>query len=248
MLCYNDNFQFGTYYLNKCLPSVAYVLNKYLPSVAYVNYKLTCSNFSFVYRAGQSNLVAAVRASRKRRGVPEQQEDEDLLNLNAECDEETEAGADFTLPGSHVQTASGRIWTPRGPNSIPPAPPSHAAKTILIPSGDRNWRERPFNKKARVPNTILGALIRHHYPQIVLDTSLVPPSYEAASKWRHWYMRGPDADPSAELCAEKARYKWPDEQTELKDKWMKTLERCCEKLARNQIYNARIYAVVAYYA
>jgi len=61
--------------------------------------------------AGQSNLVAAVRASRKRRGVPEQQEDEDLLNLNAECDEETEAGADFTLPGSHVQTASGRIWT-----------------------------------------------------------------------------------------------------------------------------------------
>ena len=35
---------------------------------------------------------------------------------------------------------------------------------------------------------------------------------------------------------------------ELKDKWMKTLERCCEKLARNQIYNARIYAVVAYYA
>ena len=29
---------------------------------------------------------------------------------------------------------------------------------------------------------------------------------------------------------------------------MKTLERCCEKLARNQIYNARIYAVVAYYA
>jgi hypothetical protein len=60
-----------------------------------------------------------VRVSRKRRGVPEQQEDEDLLNLNAECDEETEAGANFTLPGSHVQTASGRIWTPRGPNSIP---------------------------------------------------------------------------------------------------------------------------------
>ena len=61
MLCYNDNFQFGTYYLNKCLPSVAYVLNKYLPSVAYVNYKLTCSNFSFVYRAGQSNLSAMKR-------------------------------------------------------------------------------------------------------------------------------------------------------------------------------------------
>ncbi|RLN29708.1 hypothetical protein C2845_PM05G19560 [Panicum miliaceum] len=178
--------------------------------------------------AGQRNLVAAMRASRKRRGVPEQQENEELLNLNAECDEEAESGADFTLPGSHIQTASERIWTPRGPNSIPPAPPSHAAKTVLIPAGDRNWIERPFKKSGRVPNTILGALLRHHYPQTVLDTSQRPPSYEASSKWRHWYMRGQDADPSAELCAEKvkvdfmARYKWPDEEPELEDKWMKT--------------------------
>lgn len=167
MLCYNDNFQFGTYYLNKCLPSVAYVLNKYLPSAAYVNYKLTCSNFSFVYRAGQSNLVAAVRASRKRRGVPEQQEDEDLLNLNAECDEETETGEDFTLPGSHVQTASGRIWTPRGPNSIPPAPPSHAAKTVLIPSGDRYYLIAVF-LILNLATTIKIEVSTHFLPEIIV--------------------------------------------------------------------------------
>ncbi|RLN08645.1 hypothetical protein C2845_PM11G04130 [Panicum miliaceum] len=95
--------------------------------------------------------------------------------------------------------------------------------------------------------------MRHHYPQTVLDTSQIPPSYEAASKWHHWYMRGPDADPSAELCAEKvkndfmAHYKWPVEEPELKVKWMQTLEKCCEKLARDQIYNARIYAVMDYY-
>jgi uncharacterized protein YciW len=29
---------------------------------------------------------------------------------------------------------------------------------------------------------------------------------------------------------------------------MQTLEKCCEKLARNQKYNARIYAVMDYYA
>jgi len=120
-----------------------------------------------VYRAGQSNLVAAVRASRKRRGVPEQQEDEDLLNLNAECDEETEAGADFTLPGSHVQTTSGRIWTPRGPNSIPPAPPSHAAKTVLIPSGDRYYLIAVF-LILNLATTIKIEVSTHFLPEIIV--------------------------------------------------------------------------------
>jgi hypothetical protein len=77
----DDNFPFVTYYLNK-----------YLPSVAYDNYNLTCSDLSYAYRTGQSNTLAAMRVSRERRGVPEQQEDEDLLNLNAEYDEEIEGG------------------------------------------------------------------------------------------------------------------------------------------------------------
>jgi hypothetical protein len=65
--------------------------------------------------------------------------------------------------------------------------------------------EAPFNKKDRVPNTILGALLRHYYPQIVVDSSKTPPVEVAATKWRHWYMRGPDADTSAELCADKVK-------------------------------------------
>jgi hypothetical protein len=38
-----------------------------------------------------------------------------------------------------------------------------------------------------------------------MDTSKTPPLEVAATKWRHWYMRGPDADTSAELCADKVK-------------------------------------------
>uniref|UniRef100_A0ACD5X9R4 Uncharacterized protein n=1 Tax=Avena sativa TaxID=4498 RepID=A0ACD5X9R4_AVESA len=119
----------------------------------------------------QSNLLQAIRASRKRRGVVGEEQDEELLRNDVQAeDEEEEENEDFTQPGSHVETTNGRIWTPRGANSIPPAPPTHAAKIALIPSGDRNWLEAQFNKKDRVPNTILGSLLRHYYPQIVMDT------------------------------------------------------------------------------
>uniref|UniRef100_A0A0E0B2F5 Uncharacterized protein n=1 Tax=Oryza glumipatula TaxID=40148 RepID=A0A0E0B2F5_9ORYZ len=51
-------------------------------------------------------------------------------------------------------------------------------------------------------------------------------------------MKGPQDD----TCAHKvrsdfmARYKWPDDQPDLKEKWIKTLEKCCEKLATQEIY------------
>uniref|UniRef100_A0A0D3H6B4 Uncharacterized protein n=1 Tax=Oryza barthii TaxID=65489 RepID=A0A0D3H6B4_9ORYZ len=56
-------------------------------------------------------------------------------------------------------------------------------------------------------------------------------------------MKGPQDD----TCAHKvrndfmARYKWPDDQPDLKEKWIKTLEKCCEKLATQEIYQERIY-------
>jgi hypothetical protein len=82
--------------------------------------------------------LQAVRASRKRRGVVGEEHDEELLRNNEQAEEEEEEqNGDFTQPGSHVQTTNGRIWTPRGANSIPPAPPTDAAKIALIPSGDR---------------------------------------------------------------------------------------------------------------
>jgi hypothetical protein len=34
----------------------------------------------------------------------------------------------------------------------------------------------------------------------------------------------------------------------MKDKWMKTLENCCAKLTTQQIYQLRIYDVMAYHA
>ena len=34
----------------------------------------------------------------------------------------------------------------------------------------------------------------------------------------------------------------------MKDKWLKTLENCCAKLTTQQIYQLRIYAVMAYHA
>uniref|UniRef100_A0A0D9V0Y7 Uncharacterized protein n=1 Tax=Leersia perrieri TaxID=77586 RepID=A0A0D9V0Y7_9ORYZ len=71
----------------------------------------------------------------------------------------------------------------------------------IIPSGDRNWKELPFNPKACVPNTILGALMKHNYPQIVRDRSLKHPSNVPATKWRHWCMKGPQDD----TCANKVK-------------------------------------------
>ena len=58
-----------------------------------------------------------------------------------------------------------------------------------------------FNKKDRVPNTIIGALLKHHYPQIVYDTTERPPKYVAATKWRHWCMKGPQDN----TCADRVR-------------------------------------------
>uniref|UniRef100_A0A0E0ERS9 Uncharacterized protein n=1 Tax=Oryza meridionalis TaxID=40149 RepID=A0A0E0ERS9_9ORYZ len=58
-------------------------------------------------------------------------------------------------------------------------------------------------------------------------------------------MKGPQDD----TCAHKvrsdfmARYKWPDDQPDLKEKWIKTLEKCCEKLATQEIYQERIYGM-----
>ncbi|RLN07653.1 hypothetical protein C2845_PM11G06930 [Panicum miliaceum] len=179
------------------------------------------------------DIREAIRASRKRRGVAEQVPgDED--------------GNDSTQIGSNAQNTTGRNRTPRGSNTIPPAPTTHAAKIVLIPSGDSMQN---FNKKDRVPNTIIGALLKHHYPQIVYDTTERPPKYVAATKWRHWCMKGPQDNTCVDRVRSDflARYRWPDDASpEQKDKFMKTLDACCAKLTTQEIYDLRIYAVVAY--
>uniref|UniRef100_A0A0E0LCH7 Uncharacterized protein n=1 Tax=Oryza punctata TaxID=4537 RepID=A0A0E0LCH7_ORYPU len=143
---------------------------------------------SYANRPRARDIVEEIRASRRRRGVPEQ--------LPNEGEEEQDNGS-----AGVTQTR-----TSRGANTIPPAPTTHAAKTVIIPSGDRNWKELPFNPKGRVPNTILGALLKHHYPQIVRDRSLKQPSDVPAKKWRHWCMKGPQDD----TCAHKVRSDFMD--------------------------------------
>lgn len=157
---------------------------------------------------------------------------------------------DVTQPGQVLLTARGRIWTPRAPNSIPAAPETHAAKKVLEPIGSSNWKQVPFSRKSRMPNTILGALLRHHYPQKVNDKTRRPPADVPATKWRHWYMKGELGDTMADRVKNDfmARYKWPDNRPELQTSFEKTLENCCNKLAKNQVYYAHIFAVQAFYA
>ncbi|KAK1617803.1 hypothetical protein QYE76_037964 [Lolium multiflorum] len=101
-----------------------------------------------------------------------------------------------------------------------------------------------------MPNTVLGALLRYHYPQKVYDKTSRPPADVPATKWQHWYMKGELGDTMADRVKNdfKARYKWPDNEPEQQTKFEKTLENCCNKLARQQVYNARIFAVQAFYA
>ncbi|KAF0905967.1 hypothetical protein E2562_008989 [Oryza meyeriana var. granulata] len=116
----------------------------------------------------RSQVLAALGSSRKKRGAndsePSLEELQDrTVGDNDPMDEQH--GTDPTLPGQVLLTARGRIWTPRASNSIPTAPETHASKKVLIPVGGSSWKQVPFNKKDRMPNTIIGALLRHHYPQ-----------------------------------------------------------------------------------
>jgi hypothetical protein len=83
-------------------------------------------SFQFLFfRPPNRDLREAIRASRKRRGVAEQ--------TLGDGD-----GNDSTQVGSNAQNTTGHnSKTPRGSNTIPPAPTTHAAKTVLIPTGDR---------------------------------------------------------------------------------------------------------------
>lgn len=89
---------------------------------------ITCVNLAFQLlfcRPPNRDLREAIQASRKRRGVAEQ------VTGNGD-------GNDSTQIGSNGQNTTGRnSKDPRGSNTIPPAPTTHVAKTVLIPSGDR---------------------------------------------------------------------------------------------------------------
>lgn len=200
----------------------------------------------------RSQLLAAQRSSRKKRGVNVDPEPsiQQPANDDQDNDPSDEAQEDVTQPGQVLLTARGRIWTPRAPTSIPAAPETHAAKKVLKPDGSANWKEVPFSRKSRMPNTVLGALLRYHYPQKVYDKTSRPPADVPATKWQHWYMKGELGDTMADRVKNdfKARYKWPDNEPEQQTKFEKTLENCCNKLARQQVYNARIFAVQAFYA
>ncbi|KAM0893013.1 hypothetical protein ACQ4PT_025374 [Festuca glaucescens] len=62
----------------------------------------------------------------------------------------------------------------------------------------KNWKEVPFSRKSRMPNTVLGALLRYHYPQKVYDKTSQPPADVPATKWQHWYMKGELGDTMAD--------------------------------------------------
>ncbi|KAF0933580.1 hypothetical protein E2562_018824 [Oryza meyeriana var. granulata] len=100
-----------------------------------------------------------------------------------------------------------------------------------------SWKQVPFNKKDRMPNTILGVLLRHHYPQKVNDKTKRPPVVVPATKWQHWYMVGQPGDTMADRVKNDfmARYKWPDNEPELQHNFEKTLEKCCNNLAKQQV-------------
>uniref|UniRef100_A0A0E0KPN6 Uncharacterized protein n=2 Tax=Oryza punctata TaxID=4537 RepID=A0A0E0KPN6_ORYPU len=78
---------------------------------------------SYANRPRDRDIVEEIRASRRRRGVPEQ--------VPNEGEEEHDNGS-----AGVTQTR-----TPRGANTIPPAPTTHAAKTVIIPSGDRSLKQ-----------------------------------------------------------------------------------------------------------
>lgn len=73
------------------------------------------------------DLRKAIRASRKRRGVAEQ------LHGDGDRNDSTQIGSD----GQNTTAYRTQQQDPRGSNTIPPAPTTHAAKTVLIPTGDR---------------------------------------------------------------------------------------------------------------
>uniref|UniRef100_A0A0A9E4G3 Uncharacterized protein n=1 Tax=Arundo donax TaxID=35708 RepID=A0A0A9E4G3_ARUDO len=72
------------------------------------------------------------------------------------------------------------LWG-RGPTGLPPVPTREEDKIVLTPEGDTQWREDRDN---RLPNGILGVLIREAFPGKVRYKGRDEPAWT----WKHYNL------------------------------------------------------------
>ncbi|KQK06214.1 uncharacterized protein LOC112270886 isoform X2 [Brachypodium distachyon] len=130
-------------------------------------------------------------------------------------------------------------------HSLPNVPSDEEEKPILTPVGDTMWLVHPLYKNARLPNGVIGCIVRERYPGMVKYKG----SNQHAENWRH-YAVAPDPLGEKQNLLERisadfwARYRWKDG---FEAHAQLVVNNVIKKEVQQLIYSARIHAVLDYF-
>ncbi|XP_066341229.1 uncharacterized protein [Miscanthus floridulus] len=182
---------------------------------------------------------------------------EELPSAHASADEEELPSAHASADDEEVQeeqeqveeALGSEVWL-RGPSTLPRRPIPLERRPMVRPSGKKGWIKVSGGDHNRKVNGILGLLCRQNFPGLVQFREELQPAYT----WDHYVAALDAADRDGRVFPNKAErvkgelWDFYRCQEGYEDKAASICEEAAKKLVKDMHYEARVQAIIDYYA
>ncbi|XP_072148972.1 uncharacterized protein [Setaria viridis] len=178
-------------------------------------------------------------------------EEEEVPSSHASGDEEVQVEQDQVEEeaGGSGSSSSSRIWL-RGPSTLPKRPIPLERRPVIQPSWKRGFTKVGGGDHARHPNGILGLLCRLHFPGLVEFDGTTKPAYT----WEHYVAVCDALDQDGRVFPNKAErvkaelWDFFRCQEGYEARAATVAHEAAKKLVKDMHYEARVQAIIDYYA